>query len=272
MDRVRRAAERVRREDAAAPEWALVPGNGLRGLADPVDVDAAVPYAEIPGFPPAAVEGHGGRLLLGSMGDRGAAVMSGRPHRYEGHSLQQVTFPIRVLRELGAHTLVTAGAAGGMEPLWSRGDLVLISDHINLMGDNPLVGPNVDEQGPRFPDMSRAYDRELRRTARSEAVDMGLQLREGVYVAVTGPSPETPAECRMLRTLGADLVGMSTVPEVIVARHAGMRVLGTAVITGACLPDDREPVDVAEAARVAGEAAPALSTLVRRVTESADDA
>lgn len=198
--------------------------------------------------------------------------MSGRYHRYEGHSLEQVTFPIRVLRELGVRTLVTSGAAGGMEPLWDRGDLVLISDHINLMGDNPLVGPNVDEQGPRFPDMTEAYDAGLRRAAREEALEMGLQLREGVYVGVPGPQLETPAEYRMLRTLGADLVGMSTVPEVIVARHAGMRVLGTAVVTNMCLPDDLEPVDGEEVVRVAGEATPALSALVRRVMESESDA
>ncbi|MFB6241132.1 MAG: purine-nucleoside phosphorylase [Gemmatimonadota bacterium] len=213
---------------------------------------------------------HDGRLLLGTLGGRPVAAMRGRYHRYEGHPLEQVTFPVRVLRELGARTLVTSGAAGGMDPLWERGDLVLVSDHVNLMGDNPLVGPNVDDQGPRFPDMSEAYDPELRRRAREEAVQMGLSLREGVYVAVTGPNLETPAEYRMLRTLGADLVGMSTVPEVIVARHAGMRVLGTAVITDMCLPDDLEPVDVEEVVRVAGEAAPDLSRLVRAVIRGAD--
>ena len=268
MERVRRAAGRIRREDAPEPEWAVVPDTGLGGLGEDIDVEASVPYEAIPGFPPATVEEHEGRLMLGSMGGRSVAAMSGRYHRYEGHSLGQVTFPIRVLRELGAGTLVTAGAAGGMDPLWDRGDLVLISDHINLMGDNPLVGPNVDEQGPRFPDMSEAYDAGLRRVAREAALEMGLQLREGVYAGVTGPQLETPAEYRMLRTLGAELVGMSTVPEVIVARHAGMRVLGTAVITDMCLPDDLEPVDVEEVVRVAGEATPALSSLVRRVMET----
>lgn len=272
MERVRRAAERIRREDAPDPEWAVVLGTGLGGLGDEIEVEASVPYRGIPGFPPATVEEHEGRLLLGWIGGRSVAAMSGRYHRYEGHSLEQVTFPIRVLRELGVRTLVTSGAAGGMEPLWDRGDLVLISDHINLMGDNPLVGPNVEEQGPRFPDMTEAYDAGLRRAAREEALEMGLQLREGVYVGVSGPQLETPAEYRMLRTLGADLVGMSTVPEVIVARHAGMRVLGTAIVTDMCLPDDLEPVDVEEVVRVAGEATPALSALVRRVMESEGDA
>lgn len=268
MESVRRAVDRIRREGAPEPEWAVVLGTGLGALADEIDAEAAVPYEAIPGFPPATVEEHEGRLLLGSIGGRSVAAMGGRYHRYEGHTLGQVTFPIRVLRELGATTLVTSGAAGGMEPLWERGDLVLISDHINLMGDNPLVGPNVEEQGPRFPDMSEAYDPGLRRRAREAAVEMGVAVREGVYAGVTGPNLETPAEYRMLRTLGADLVGMSTVPEVIVARHAGMRVLGTAVVTDMCLPDDLEPVEVEDVIRVAGEAAPALSALVRRVMES----
>ena len=272
MEGVRRAAGRIREEGAPEPEWAVILGTGLAGLADEIEVEAAVPYGAIPGFPPATVEEHEGRLLVGSLEGRTVAAMSGRYHRYEGHSLKQVTFPVRVLRELGADTLVTSGAAGGMEPLWDLGDLVLISDHINLMGENPLVGPNVEAQGPRFPDMSEAYDGELRRTARETALDLGLRLREGVYVAVTGPNLETPAEYRMLRTLGADVVGMSTVPEVIVARHAGMRVLGTAVITDVCLPDDLEPIDVEEVIRVAGEATPKLSRLVRRVLASADDA
>ncbi|MDP2498342.1 MAG: purine-nucleoside phosphorylase [Candidatus Palauibacterales bacterium] len=271
MERVRRAVDRIRREGAPAPEWAVVLGTGLGALGDEIDVEATVPYGAIPDFPPATVEEHEGRLLLGSIGGRSVAAMSGRYHRYEGHTLGEVTFPIRVLRELGATTLVTSGAAGGMEPLWERGDLVLISDHINLMGDNPLVGPNVEEQGPRFPDMSEAYHAGLRRRAREAAVQMGVQVREGVYAGVTGPNLETPAEYRMLRTLGADLVGMSTVPEVIVARHAGMRVLGTAVVTDMCLPDDLEPVEVEDVIRVAGEAAPTLSALVRRVMESEGD-
>ncbi len=268
MERVRRAADRVRREGASEPEWAVVLGTGLGDLAETIEVEASVPYDEIPGFPPATVEEHEGRLRLGSISGRSVAALSGRYHRYEGHSLEQVTFPIRVLRELGARTVVTSGAAGGMEPLWERGDLALISDHINLMGDNPLVGPNVEAQGPRFPDMSEAYDAGLRRRAREQALEMGLQLREGVYVGVTGPNLETPAEYRMLRTVGADLVGMSTVPEVIVARHAGMRVLGTAVITDMCLPDDLEPVEVEEVVRIAAETAPVLSALVRRVMET----
>lgn len=270
MEEVRRAAGRIREEGAPDPDWGLVLGTGLGALAEEIDVEASLGYGQIPGFVPATVDEHDGRLLLGTLGGRPVAAMRGRYHRYEGHPLEQVTFPVRVLRELGAGTLVTSGAAGGMDPLWERGDLVLVSDHVNLMGDNPLVGPNVDDQGPRFPDMSEAYDPELRRRAREEAVQMGLSLREGVYVAVTGPNLETPAEYRMLRTLGADLVGMSTVPEVIVARHAGMRVLGTAVITDMCLPDDLEPVDVEEVVRVAGEAAPDLSRLVRAVIRGAD--
>lgn len=268
MERVRRAAERVRRGGGPEPRWGVVLRTGPGGLADVMEVEASVPYPSIPGFPPAPSGEHEGRLLLGRVGEEKAAVMCGRYHRYEGHSLARVTLPVRVLRELGAETLITSGAAGCVNPLWETGDLVLLSDHINLMGDNPLVGPNVEAQGPRFPDMSEAYDGGLRRIAREGALEAGLRLREGVYVAVTGPNLGTPAEYRMLRALGADVVGMSTVPEVIVARHTGMRVLGTAVVTELCPPAGPEPVDEDEVARAAGGTAPELSRLLRLVMES----
>jgi purine-nucleoside phosphorylase len=191
--------------------------------------------------------------------------MQGRFHRYEGYSLQQVTFPVRVLRALGADTLIVSNACGGMHPLWAAGDLMLICDHINLLGDNPLIGPNDDALGPRFPDMSAPYDPGLRALAREVAVQQGIPLREGVYVAVQGPNLETRAEYRFLRTLGADVVGMSTVPEVIVARHGGMRVLGLSIITDQCLPDALEPASLAQILAVARVAEPKLTAVVRGV-------
>jgi purine-nucleoside phosphorylase len=193
--------------------------------------------------------------------------MQGRFHRYEGYSLRQVTFPVRVLRALGAETLVVSNACGGMNPLWAPGDVMLIADHINLLGDNPLIGENDDRLGVRFPDMSMPYDPALRELARSVAAKEHILLREGVYVAIQGPSLETRAEYRMLRLLGGDVVGMSTVPEVIVAIHAGMRVLGFSIITDACLPDALEPVDLATIIAAAGRAEPKLTALVRGVVE-----
>jgi purine-nucleoside phosphorylase len=193
--------------------------------------------------------------------------MQGRFHRYEGYTLEQVTFPVRVLRALGARTLVVANACGGMHPLWARGDLMLIADHINLLGDNPLVGENDPAFGPRFPDMSDPYPERLRAIARAAAVEQGIVLREGVYVAVPGPNLETRAEYRMLRALGADVVGMSTVPEVIVAVHGGMEVLGVSIITDECLPDALEPVSVERIIAAANAAEPRLTALVRAVVE-----
>jgi purine-nucleoside phosphorylase len=193
--------------------------------------------------------------------------MQGRFHRYEGYTLQQVTFPVRVLQALGASTLVVSNACGGMNPLWAAGDLMLIADHINMLGDNPLIGPNDDRLGARFPDMSMPYDESLRALARDVAASQQTLLREGVYVAVAGPNLETRAEYRMLRALGADVVGMSTVPEVIVAVQGGMRVLGISIITDECLPDALEPADIRKILATAGRAEPRLTALVRGVLE-----
>jgi purine-nucleoside phosphorylase len=266
-DRVQAAAEVVGRSSATEPEVGLILGTGLGGLAREIAVDAAVGYAEIPGFPLSTVESHAGRLLLGRLGGRAVVAMQGRFHRYEGYDLQQVTFPVRVMHALGARTLIVSNACGGMNPLWAPGDLVLLSDHINLLGDNPLVGPNDDRLGPRFPDMSAPYDPELRALARAVALELGIVLREGVYAAVPGPNLETKAEYRMLRTLGADVVGMSTVPEVIVANHQGMRTLGISIITDQCLPDALEPADIGRIIATAGRAEPALTRLVTTLTE-----
>ena len=267
---VRAAADAVRARSKLVPEFGIILGTGLGSLGASIKVEAEIPYEEIPGFPASSVESHAGKLLLGTLAGRKVAALQGRFHRYEGYTLQQVTFPVRVLRALGATTLVVSNVSGGMHPLWELGDLVLIADHINLLGDNPLVGPNDDADGPRFPDMSAAYDPALRALARAAALAQGVTLREGVYVAVPGPSLETAAEYRMLRTLGADVVGMSTVPEVIVARHQGMRVLGLSIITDLGLPDALEPASVERIIAVARAAEPRLTALVRAVVGAMD--
>ncbi len=268
-DRVQAAAGVVRGKSAFVPEIGIILGTGLGGLAREIAVEAEVPYAEIPGFPLSTVETHAGRLLLGRLGGRPVVAMQGRFHRYEGYDLQQVTFPVRVLHALGARTLIVSNACGGMNPLWGPGDLVLLSDHINLLGDNPLVGPNDERMGPRFPDMSAPYDPDLRALARQAALELGIVLREGVYVAVPGPNLETRAEYRMLRALGADVVGMSTVPEVIVAGHQGMRTIGISIITDQCLPDALEPADIGRIITTAGRAEPHLTRLIATLVERA---
>jgi len=267
LEAVRSAASVVRARWSSRPDVAVILGTGLGGLGARIACEAEIPYAEIPGFPLSTVESHSGRLLCGRLGGRGVVAMHGRFHRYEGYSLQQVTFPVRVMRELGAGTLIVSNACGGMHPLWAPGDLMLIADHINLLGDNPLVGLNDDRLGLRFPDMSAPYDPALRALAREVALERKIVLREGVYVAVTGPSLETRAEYRFLREIGADVVGMSTVPEVIVAVHGGMRVLGISIITDQCLPDALEPASLEAILRVAGRAEPLLTDLVEHVVE-----
>ena len=267
LEMVGAAAERVRVRFDRAPEAAIVLGTGLGGLAKEIDVEATIPYAEIPGFPLSTVESHAGRLLCGTLGGKTVVAMQGRFHRYEGYTLRQVTFPVRVLRALGAETLVVSNAAGGMDPFWNPGEVMLIADHINLLGDNPLIGPNDDRLGVRFPDMSAPYDAALRALAREVALEQRIVLREGVYVAISGPALETRAEYRMLRTLGADVVGMSTVPEVIVAVHAGMRVLGFSIMTDQCLPDSLEAVTLDTIIANAATAEPKLTALVRGVLE-----
>lgn len=267
FDRVQDAAGVVRQHTAQSPEVGIVLGTGLGGLAREIAVEVSIPYEQIPGFPLSTVESHAGRLLVGRLGNRQVVAMQGRFHRYEGYGLAEVTFPVRVMHALGARTLVVSNACGGMHPLWNPGDLVLLSDHINLLGDNPLVGSNDERLGPRFPDMSEPYSAELRALARGAALELGIVLREGVYVAVAGPNLETRAEYRMLRAMGADVVGMSTVPEVIVAAHAGMRTLGISIITDQCLPDALEPADIGRIIATANRAEPSLTRLISRVVE-----
>lgn len=267
LETINAAADVVRSRFAQEPDVAIVLGTGVGGLASDIEVAAAVEYGDIPNFPLSTVESHAGRLLCGTLGGKTVIAMQGRFHRYEGYTLQQVTFPVRVLHALGARTLVVSNACGGMREEWAPGDLMLIADHINLLGDNPLVGRNDERLGVRFPDMSEPYDAGLRAVARAVASEQGTVLREGVYVAVTGPNLETRAEYRMLRRLGADVVGMSTVPEVIVAVHGGMRVLGVSVITDQCIPETLVPVDLETMIATAGRAEPRLTALVRGVLE-----
>jgi purine-nucleoside phosphorylase len=258
------AVQAIRARTSLVPEAAIILGTGLGALAEEMQVEVEIPYGEIPGFQVPTVESHAGRLLCGTLEHRLVVAMQGRFHRYEGYELEAVTFPVRVLRGLGAGTLVVSNACGGMNPQWAPGDIVLLADHLNLIGDNPLVGPD-ESQGHRFPDMTAAYDPDLRALARAVALEQGITLREGTYVAVAGPNLETRAEYRMLRALGADLVGMSTVPEVIVARQEAMRVLGLSIITDLCLPDALEPATVDRILAVARGAEPRLAALVRGV-------
>jgi len=264
-ERIEACAQAVRARFAKTVDVAIILGTGLGALADEIDVETIIDYSDLPNFPLSTVESHKGRLLCGTLAGRTVVAMQGRFHRYEGYSLQQVTYPVRVLRALGASTLLVSNACGGMHPLWAPGDLMLIADHLNLLGDNPLIGPNDDALGPRFPDMSEPYDAGLRAIAREVAVANGITLREGVYAAVQGPNLETRAEYRFLRTVGADVVGMSTVPEVIVARHGGMRVLGLSIITDQCLPDALQSASIDQIIAVARSAEPKLSAVVKGV-------
>ena len=261
------AVQAVRARWRGTPDVAVVLGTGLGALAGQIRAEAVIEYADVPGFPLSTVESHAGRLLCGTLAGRTVVAMQGRFHRYEGYDLQRVTFPVRVLRALGARTLVVSNACGNMNPLWAPGELMLIADHINLLGDNPLIGRNDDSLGPRFPDMSEPYSARLRAVARAVALERRIVLREGVYVAVTGPNLETRAEYRFLRATGADVVGMSTVPEVIVAVHGGMEVLGVSILTDQCLPDALEPASVERIIATAGAAEPRLTELVTGVLE-----
>jgi purine-nucleoside phosphorylase len=234
------AAEEVRRRTQHRPRIGLILGSGLNPLAQSVEGADRVPYDEIPYFPQPTVEGHVGQLVLGRLEEMPVIIMQGRVHFYEGYPMQQVVFPVRVMQVLGIETLIVTNAAGGLNPAFKPGDLMLITDHINLVGmagSNPLFGPNDPSLGPRFPDMSQAYDPELRRMAEAVAGENDIPLRKGVYAGLAGPSFETPAEIRFLRFIGADAVGMSTVTEVTVARHAGIRVLGISGISNVAMTE-----------------------------------
>ncbi|MGC1273289.1 MAG: purine-nucleoside phosphorylase [Planctomycetaceae bacterium] len=259
---VAEAVKAVRRVSPITPDVGLILGTGLGGVAESVTNRVEIPYGDIPHFPRSTAPGHSGRFIAGKFGGVPVVAMEGRFHYYEGYSLREVTFPVRVMKALGAGTLIVTNAAGGLNPQHELADVMLIEDHINLMPDNPLRGVNDDELGPRFPDMSEPYDRRLLQLAQHAAREMGIPFQKGVFVAVPGPNLETRAEYRMLRGMGADAVGMSTVPEVIVARHAGLQVLAFSVITDLCLPDALEPADIDKIIAVAKTGGERLAKLI----------
>ena len=268
-ERIRETAEWLRERRPNAPETAIVLGTGLGQLAERIEKLVCIPYGDIPNFPVSTVEGHAGRLIFGRLGGKDVMAMEGRFHYYEGYTMQQVTFPIRVMCELGIRTLFVSNAAGGMNPAFSIGDLMVITDHINFMPENPLHSPNVPP-GPRFPDMSEAYSRELIARADEIAARNGIKVQHGVYLATQGPAFETPAEYRMFASWGADAVGMSTVPEVIVANHCGMRCFGMSIITD--LGGFGEPVKVTheEVQRAAAAVQPLMATIMEELVKSED--
>jgi len=264
---VEEALAYLRMRTAMVPDTGIILGTGLGGLANEIVPETVVDYASIPHFPLSTVESHHGKLIFGSLGGRKVVAMQGRFHYYEGYTMQQVTFPVRVMKFLGVTTLLISNAAGGMNPQFSRGSLMIITDHINLLGDNPLIGPNDDTMGPRFPDMSEPYSRKLIALAEQVALDLRIRVERGVFVAVPGPNLETRAEYRFLRLIGADAVGMSTVPENIVANHMGLRVLGFSIITDECFPDSLQPAKVEEIIAVAKDTEPKLTAIMKGVVE-----
>jgi purine-nucleoside phosphorylase len=266
-EHVQEASRAIRARWSGEPRVGIVLGTGLGALAREIEAEATIPYPEVPSFPRSTVESHKGQLVCGRLAGHSVMAMEGRFHLYEGYSPWQVTFPIRVMKELGCQLLIVSNAGGGLNPLYEKADLVVIEDHINLMGLNPLIGPNDDRLGPRFPDMIEPYDRRLQDLALDVALRSNIVARRGVYVAVVGPNLETRAEYRFLRGIGADVVGMSTVPEVLVAVHAGLKVLGFSIVTDMCLPDALHPVSIEEIVAVANEAESKLRTIVRGVLE-----
>lgn len=260
-EKVEEAAQHIRKRCELTPTVGVILGTGLNNLAEQIDAAARISYDDIPHFPRTTVDTHSGELVIGTLGGKTVAALAGRFHYYEGYSLQEVTFPVRVAKALGIDALIVSNAAGGLNPEFQAGDLMVITDHINFMGDNPLIGPNDDRLGPRFPDMSEPYTREYIDLAESKALELGQKLRRGVYLGCPGPCLETRAEYRFMRDMGADAVGMSTVPEVIVAVHAGLKVLGFSAITDECFPDALEPADIDKIIATANAIEPQLARL-----------
>jgi len=250
------------------PDIAIIMGTGLGGLADEINVEVSIPYEKLPNFPVSTVPGHHGRLLFGNLENKVVVALQGRFHLYEGYEPWEIAFPVRVINAVGAKILITSNAAGGLNPLYKPSELMVISDHINLTGSNPLRGPNLDELGPRFPDMTEPYDKELIELAESLALENKIKLHKGVFVGVAGPSMETAAETRFLRLIGADAVGMSTIMEVITAVHLGMRILGISVITNVNLPDNYKPAPLELVIANAEKAGPTLLELIKLILKN----
>jgi len=268
--KVAESVEFINQKSKVKPKIAIILGTGLGRLAEDIEEKEIIPYSEIPNFPVSTVQSHSGNLVLGKLGNKEVVAMQGRFHYYEGYSLKEVTFPVRVMKKLGADTIIISNAAGGMNRFFKRADLMLITDHINLFGDNPLIGPNDEELGPRFPDMSEAYSQKLIELAKKVALKEKIRLREGVYVGLTGPTLETPAEYRFLISIGADAVGMSTVPEVIVANHMGMKVLGISCITDLAIDGVIVKTSVEEILKAASDAEPIMTKLIEKVIKKID--
>ena len=265
LEKIQASVKAIRAKSGWVPEVAVILGTGLGDLAKRIKPEAEIDYGTIPNFPVSTVESHAGKLVLGTLSGKKVAAMEGRFHGYEGYSQEEVTFPVRVMRELGAKILIVSNAAGGLNLNYRKGEIILIEDHINFMGVNPLIGPNDNRLGPRFPDMSRPYSGRLIQLAEEAGRKENIPVRRGVYIGVTGPNLETRAEYRMMRAWGADLVGMSTVPEVIVGVHMGMEILGVSIVTDVCDPDHLEPVDIKEIIKTANEAGPKLDQLLEAV-------
>jgi len=266
-NKVLEATEFVRDKIADRPLIGLLIGTGLGDTTDGMDKVISVEYKEIPHFPVSTVPTHQGRLLFGNLAGKAVMVLQGRFHYYEGYSMQEITLPVRVMQLLGVKSLILSNAAGGINPLFDTGDIMVITDHINLTGNNPLIGPNVDEWGPRFPDVSQVYDLRLIALAEEAALENGVRVQKGVYAGLPGPSLETGAEIRFLKTIGADAVGLSTIPEVIAAVHGGMAILAFSAITNMNLPDRLKPARVEEIIAAAERTAPRLQAIIRGVIE-----
>ena len=263
--KIEESIESIQEYSDIKPEVAIILGTGLGGLAEDIKNSISIPYHKIKNFPVSTVYSHSGNLVLGELEDKNVVAMQGRFHFYEGYDMKEITFPVRVMNKMGANVIFISNAAGGMNRFFKRGDLMLITDHINLMGGNPLIGPNDEKLGPRFPDMSEAYDRELIKLAENIAIEERIPLQQGVYAGLPGPMLETPAEYRFLIKIGADAVGMSTIPEVIVANHMGMRVLGISCITDLAIDGVIEKIQFKEILKAASKSEPVMTRIVKKV-------
>jgi purine nucleoside phosphorylase I, inosine and guanosine-specific len=268
LEMIDEAKKHIKSKTKIQPEFGIILGTGLGKLVDSIDIDAEIPYETIPYFPVSTVEEHAGKLVLGTLSGKRVMAMQGRFHYYEGYSFERIVFPVRVMKFLHVHTLIVSNACGGINPQFLLGTIMVITDHINLLPGNPLIGSNDNRIGSRFPDMAEPYSKKLIEAVTRVALNNKIPLAKGVYAAMTGPSLETRAEYRMLKTLGADCIGMSTVPEVIAAVHAGLNVLGLSVVTDSCLPDALEPADIKKIIKIANEAQPNLVKLIEKVLES----
>ncbi|KPL04209.1 MAG: purine nucleoside phosphorylase [candidate division Zixibacteria bacterium SM23_73_2] len=266
-ERIEKAVEYIRGKTQMVPKLGIILGTGLGGLADEIELESAISYEYIPFFPVSTVESHAGRLLFGTLSGKTIVAMQGRFHYYEGYTMKEIAFPVRVMKKLGVQVLLVSNACGGLNPNFKAGDIMVISDHINLLGDNPLRGKNDESLGPRFPDMYNCYDKDLIALAEEVGLELGIKLQKGVYVAVAGPNLETAAEYRFLRGIGADVVGMSTVPEVICARHQGTKVLGFSVVTDMGLPDALKPTSLEDVIQTAQASEPNLKKIMKKVIE-----